>query len=108
MADKTITNLSSNTDFDKTISQGVALIDFWAPWCAPCKMQLPVLEELARETEDGVIIGKVDIDESIDIAGKFDVQAIPTLILFKNGNEVQRFIGVQSKETLSTEIAKTL
>ena len=99
MLNKKVTNLNE-TDFDITITEGVTLVDFWAPWCAPCRMQVPILEELAENIDSQATIAKLNVDESGDVAGRFGVQAIPTLLLFKDGNEVRRFIGVQSKETL--------
>ena len=73
------------------------LVDFWAPWCGPCMRQAPILEELAGE---GYHIGKVDVDQAPDLAGNYRVMSIPTLILFKNGEEVKRFVGLQTKDTL--------
>ena len=94
----------NSENFNEAISNGITLVDFWAPWCGPCKMQVPVLEQLAAGIEDGVKIAKLNIDESINIAGQLGIQAIPTLVLFKDGNEIKRFIGLQQKETLSKEI----
>ncbi|HDP98764.1 MAG TPA: thioredoxin [bacterium] len=87
-------------DFEGIIAQGITLVDFWAPWCGPCKMQVPILEELAAGIKGKVKIAKVNVDEASDIAGQFGIQAIPTLLLFKEGSEVRRFIGLQTKETL--------
>ena len=72
-------------------------IDVWATWCGPCMRQAPILEELAGE---GYHIGKVDVDQAPDLAGNYRVMSIPTLILFKNGEEVKRFVGLQTKDTL--------
>ena len=104
MPDKKVTNLN-DTDFDTAIAKGVTLVDFWAPWCEPCRMQVPILEELAESIKGRVKIAKLNVDEAEGVAGRFGVQAIPTLLLFKDGNEVQRFIGVQSKETLIDAIS---
>jgi thioredoxin 1 len=95
----------NSENFDEAISNGITLVDFWAPWCGPCKMQAPVLEQLAAGIEDGVKIAKLNIDDSINIAGQLSIQAIPTLVLFKDGNEIKRFIGLQQKEILINEIA---
>ena len=107
MSDKKVTNLN-DTDFDRSIAEGVTLVDFWAPWCGPCRMQVPILEELAEKIKGKVKIAKVNVDEVITVAKQFGVQAIPTLILFKEGKEVQRFIGVQTKEILIDAISSNL
>ena len=75
------------------------LVDFWAVWCGPCQMMAPILHELETEMPD-VQIGKVNVDEQMDLARQFRVVSIPTLIIFKNGQEVQRMVGVTSKEEL--------
>ena len=107
MSEKKVTNLNG-VDFDTAITEGVTLVDFWAPWCGPCRMQVPILEELAEGVDSRAKIAKVNVDESGSVAGRFGVQAIPTLLLFKDGNEVRRFIGVQSKKTLSDAISSAL
>ena len=104
MLEKKVTSLN-DTDFDTTIAEGVTLVDFWAPWCGPCRMQVPILEELAESVNGQTKIAKLNVDEAGTVAERFGVQAIPTLLLFKDGNEVQRFIGVQSKETLINAIS---
>lgn len=75
------------------------LVDFWAVWCGPCQMMAPILHALEAEMPD-VQIGKVNVDEQMDLARQFRVVSIPTLIIFKNGQEVQRMVGVTSKEEL--------
>lgn len=77
-----------------------ALVDFWAPWCGPCKIMGPVLEELAGEYEKKVLVGKLNVDENRNLAAKYEVQGIPTLILFKGGEVVNRIVGVAPKETV--------
>ena len=82
-----------------TKSDKPVLVDFWAVWCGPCQMMAPILHELETEMPD-VQIGKVNVDEQMDLARQFRVVSIPTLIIFKNGQEVQRMVGVTSKEEL--------
>lgn len=107
MPDTKVINLI-DSDFDLAIAEGVTLVDFWAPWCGPCRMQVPILEELAESVDGQTKIAKLNVDEAETVAERFGVQAIPTLLLFKDGNEVQRFIGVQSKETLINAISSAL
>jgi len=76
------------------------LVDFWAEWCGPCKMIAPVLDEIAQEMGDDIVIGKLDIDENQDTAMAFGVMSIPTLLLFKNGEPVERIVGYQPKPQL--------
>lgn len=84
------------------------LVDFWAPWCGPCKMIAPVLEEIAQEYEGKAKIVKINIDDNQNIAAQFGVRSIPTLILFKNGNEVEKIIGAQGKDKLTALIDSVL
>ena len=80
--------------FDKAIAQGVALVDFWASWCGPCKMLAPVIEELGGQYEGKAVIAKVDVDAEPELARRFGVMSIPTVVLFKDGAEVDRKVGV--------------
>ena len=91
-----------------TDSQMPVLVDFWAPWCGPCRMVAPVLEELAKEYEGKVKVVKLNIDENQGTATEYGVRSIPTLILFKDGKECERMIGVQSKDNLKQMIDKVL
>lgn len=88
-----------NFQAEVTKSDKPVLVDFWAVWCGPCQMMAPILHELEAEMPD-VQIGKVNVDEQMDLARQFRVVSIPTLIIFKNGQEVQRMVGVTSKEEL--------
>ena len=99
MMAKEITTANFETEVLK--SEKPVLIDFWATWCGPCMRQGPVVEELA---EEGYAVGKVDVDQNMALAQQFRVVSIPTLILFKNGAEVQRFVGLTSKEDLKNAL----
>jgi thioredoxin 1 len=95
----------TEASFAGEIAKGVTLVDFWAPWCGPCRMQTPILEQLAPQLAGKVRIGKVNVDENPGVAGEFGVTGIPTLIVFKNGAEVERFVGVQPAEVLKDRLA---
>jgi len=84
---------------------GKVLVDFWAPWCGPCRMQTPILERLAASGDISAKIFKVNTDENPDIAQKYGIVSIPTLILFENGQEVERYVGVQPENILKTKLA---
>ena len=100
-------NLSKD-NFEQSIANGVALVDFWASWCGPCKMQLPIIEEFSGEMEGKATVGKVNVDEELELAQSFGIQSIPTLILFKDGKAVKKLVGLHSKESLYEEINKVL
>ena len=101
--------LSLNKDnFEKSIANGVALVDFWAEWCGPCKMQLPIIEEFSGEMEGKATVGKVNVDEQLELAQSFGIQSIPTLILFKDGKPVKKLVGLHSKESLYKEVNQVL
>jgi len=96
----------TDSTFDEIVlkSEKPVLTDFWAVWCAPCKMIAPVLEEIAREYKDQLTIAKLDVDHNPNMAIRYGVHSIPTLILFKNGQEQVRLIGAMSKERLMSQI----
>jgi len=95
-------------DFDTVTQTGVVLIDFFATWCRPCRMQLPILEKVASNFEGRAKIVKIDTDQSQDIAVRFGVQSIPTLVLLKNGQKVSQFVGLQQMETLTTALENAI
>jgi thioredoxin len=95
-------------NFNDTIANGVTLVDFWAEWCGPCRMQLPILEEVSEEIGEKATVGKINVDHELELAQRFGVQSIPTLILFKDGEIVDTMVGVQAKETLVDKINNAL
>lgn len=92
--------------FAEETSEGLVLADFWAPWCGPCKMIAPVLEELAEEMGNKVKIVKLNVDDNQETAGQYGVMSIPTLLLMKDGNVVDQVVGFQPKEALEELINK--
>ena len=92
-----------NKNFKLALKKEVLLVDFWAPWCGPCKMVAPTLNEIA-ETEPDITIGKVNVDHNQDLAKKYKVRNIPTMLIFKNGVEVGRIVGVKTKKAILKEV----
>lgn len=91
---------SENFEQEVLNSEKPVLVDFFADWCGPCKMMAPIVEELATELDGKVKVGKINVDENSDIAVEYNVMSIPTLIVFKNGKEEKRLVGVRDKEEL--------
>jgi len=100
----------SDSNFDEEIksSEEAVLVDFWAEWCGPCKMVAPILQEIATEQEGQLRIGKLNIDENLETARRFEVMSIPTLILFRDGEPQLRIIGAKGKGQLLQELQSVL
>jgi len=94
----------NDANFDTTVAKGIAIVDFWAPWCGPCKMMTPILEKIAKNNPN-LTVGKVDIDKTPGIASKFNVMSIPTLIILKDGQPVEQTVGVVSEKVIMEKIA---
>ena len=96
----------TDKNFQQQTKNKIVLIDFWASWCAPCRMMAPVLNDVANELNGNTHVGKVNIEQYQSLAQQYKVRSIPTLILLKNGVEVNRFVGVKNKEFLLQQIQK--
>lgn len=96
---KNFVELNKDT-FDKFISKGISVVDFWAVWCGPCKIMAPIFEETASEMKDKFHFGKVDVDKHGDLAQQFEVMSIPTMIFFKDGEVADKVVGVLEKDEL--------
>ncbi|UII55111.1 thioredoxin [Cytobacillus spongiae] len=94
----------TDQNFTTETGSGLVLADFWAPWCGPCKMIAPVLEELDSEMGDKVKIVKIDVDENQETAGKFGIMSIPTLLIMKDGEVIDKVVGFQPKEALAERL----
>ena len=97
----------NNENFDEEIRKyPYVVVDFWAGWCLPCKVISPIVAELAKEFKGKVVFGRLNVDENFDLAYRFKVMGIPTLIFFRNGEEVDRIIGVASKQSITERMKK--
>lgn len=98
----------TDQNFDQEVikSDKPVLVDFWAPWCGPCQMMGPIIDELAKEMEGKMKIGKVNVDENSEISSKYEVMSIPALKVFKDGKIVKEYVGAQNKMILKAELEK--
>jgi thioredoxin 1 len=95
-------------NFDSEVSQGVTLVDFWAPWCGPCRMQGPIVDHVATQVSPRAKVAKLNVDESPSVAGEYGIQSIPTLMVFKDGQVVNQFVGVHGEGELLGAINQAL
>ncbi|NMC56292.1 MAG: thioredoxin [Eubacteriaceae bacterium] len=108
MSNENVIQLSQN-DFEEIISSdSPVLVDFWASWCGPCRMMAPVIDQLADEFSENAKICKLNVDDNTEIASRYKVMSIPTVLIFKNGAEVSRDVGVKSKEYFSDKLTSML
>lgn len=106
MAESKLIKQFTDENFEDGISQGLVLVDFYADWCGPCRMLAPIVEELAQEFEGQLVVAKVDTDQSVDTASKFEITSIPTLLLFKEGNLVKRVVGLKDLDALRRMVSE--
>lgn len=103
-------NTIDNTNFENLVinNSGITLLDFWAPWCGPCRMLTPIIEELAENFKDKVTVGKVNVDDNRELALKYNISAIPTILIFKNGRLSKQIIGLRDLNSLTDELNSLL
>jgi thioredoxin 1 len=98
----------NSSNFEATIKEGVSLVDFWAPWCGPCRMLTPTIDELANDYDGKATIAKVNTDEENEIATKFGIRSIPSILFFKDGELIDTMVGAQPKQALASKIDELL
>lgn len=98
----------TDATFQTEIAKGVTLVDFWAPWCGPCRMQGPILDKVAEQMGDRAVIAKLNVDEAQQTAARYGIRSIPTLAIFKDGAPIGAFLGVQQEATLVEALGKVL
>lgn len=94
----------TDKNFSTIIKNGITVVDFWAEWCTPCKMLVPVMNDIADELKGKVKVGKLNVDASHQVAAKYNIRSIPTVIIFRNGLEVKRLVGVKPKTVYLKEL----
>ena len=106
MSEKAIELTEAN--FDQEISEGVTLVDFWAPWCGPCKMMGPVIDGVAEKLGDRATVAKLNVDEARGVAGKFGITSIPAIFIFKDGMPAKQLVGMQQESAIVSAIDEIL
>jgi thioredoxin 1 len=104
---KAVLNVTDEA-FEKVIADGVTVVDFWADWCMPCRMQGPIVETVAKKMGDRATVAKINVDENPVAPGRFGITGIPTLLFFKDGAEARRLVGVQSEESIVSTLESLL
>lgn len=89
---------------EKALDEGVSVVDFWAEWCGPCRMIAPIIEELAHDYDGKVTVGKLNVDHNPEVSMKYGIRSIPTILIFKDGQQVEKIVGVTTKQNLSSKI----
>ena len=98
----------TDQSFDKTVAKGIVLVDFWATWCGPCKVQGPIVEQIAKEMKGKVTVCKLDTDKNLKTSQRFEIQYLPTILIFKDGKVVDKLVGMTQKEALLNALKKVL
>lgn len=106
MCSENMKDIATKEDFIEAIKSGVTVIDFNTPWCAPCHAQEPILLRLAKKYSENASFASMNVDQNRDVAIQYGIQSIPTLIIFKNGKEIQRFVGLQPEKVLSNTVKR--
>lgn len=100
-----VLTITSENYEEKVIKESrLVILDFWAEWCMPCRIMSPIIDEIAEEVKEDVVVGKVNVEEEQNLSREFEIVNIPTIVILKNGQVVKKFIGVQDKETILKEI----